>query len=109
MSQVVVMPQGHVVKYPESEDDWVQITTVPSNILGVLIVADGTNDPTVGVYDGTESSHTLRLPQIDFEADYKGYNGVMLTFRLPCLNGICIYAISDGAFDVSVYYSFYPI
>lgn len=109
MTQQVIMPQGHVDSYDEDDAGWEQIVTAPVNLLGVLIVSDGLNDPTVGVYDGTEASHTIRLPQTVFEADYKGFNGAMLTFRLPCKNGLCIYTASDGAFDVSVYYSFHPI
>lgn len=107
MTQLVIMPQGHVKTYTTAASH--QVETSPVNLLGILIRTDGVNDPTVAVYDGTAESNTVRIPSTEYEADVKGLNGVMLTFRLPCPNGLLVVISGDGARTVSVYYSRHPI
>ena len=107
MTQQVIMPQGHVTTYTTTGEK--QVETSPVNLLGLLVRTDGLNDPTVGVYDGTAASNTVRIPLTEYEADVKSLNGVMLTFRLPCPNGLLVVITGDGARTVSVYYSRHPI
>ena len=65
---------------------------------GLLIGTDGTNDPTVTLFDNTSAAGTEIIPTVTYDASVLGLNGVSLPpGGIHCTNGIyCEIAISEG-------------
>ena len=72
---------------------------------GILVGTDGTNDPTISVYDNTSAAGTELVPTCEFDASAKGYNGVMLNQGVDCSNGIHVaITLAAGNVEIIVYY-----
>lgn len=75
--------------------------TGKSALTDVLIGTDGLNDPTVSVFDGTDSSGEEKMPTNTYDASKLGLNGVV--WQNPRLMETGIYVlIALAAGDVEV-------
>lgn len=74
-----------------------------SDILGILVETDGTNDPTVTVRDNTVASGDAVMPATTFDASALGLNG-FTGLRIPCKTAIHVVIVCAGAAKVYIYY-----
>lgn len=70
-------------------------------LLDILIGMDATNDPSVSVFDGTDSSGAEKLPTNTYDASKLGLNGVVWQFARKMDTGIYV-LIDLAAGDVEV-------
>lgn len=76
-------------------------------LLDVLIGMDGTNDPAISVFDGTDNSGVEKLPTNTYDASKLGLNGVVWQFARLMETGIYV-LISIAAGDVEVVVGYRP-
>lgn len=72
-----------------------------------MLGMDGTNDPTVTIYDhATAASGNEVVPTNTYDASALGANGVMFPERVACENGIVVdVVLGGGNLEVTLYYS----
>lgn len=66
---------------------------------GLLIGTDGTNDPTITVYDNTADSGEEILPTNTYDASALGLNGVV-SLDIHCKNGLYVAITCNGTVEV---------
>ena len=71
---------------------------------GFLLGTDGTNDPTITVYDNIASSGREIVPTTTYDASALGLNGAMIAVELECNYGIFVDITCAGACEVVVIY-----
>lgn len=83
------------------------VYTGKSLLFDILIGLDGVNDPTISVFDGTDSGGVEKLPTNTYDASKLGLNGV--TWQIPRLMDTGIYVlIALAAGDVEVVGGYRP-
>jgi len=71
----------------------------------MLIGTDGSNDPTITVYDNTAASGNEVIPTVTYNSGINGLNGVTLPGAgVRCENGIYIAITCSGNVEVTIYY-----
>lgn len=76
-------------------------------LFDILIGMDGTNDPTISVFDGTDSTGEEKLPTNTYDASALGLNGVIWHFARKMETGIYV-LIAIGGGDVEVVGGYSP-
>lgn len=80
------------------------ITTRPCELTGFLLGMDGTNDVNdLAIYNGHDNGGEEIIPTCDYEADYKGLNGVT-GIRRDCADGMYLEFTCAGTAEVVVFY-----
>lgn len=80
------------------------ITTGPGELTGFLLGMDGVNDVTdLAIYNGQDNGGEEVIPTCDYEADYRGLNGVV-GIRRDCADGMYLEFTCAGAAEVVVFY-----
>lgn len=74
---------------------------------GFLVFVDGTNDPTITIYDNNAASGETIIPATTYDAVYYGNQGFMPGFPIVLDNGIHL-VISIGAGSCKVVVLFRP-
>ena len=75
----------------------------PGIFCGVLVGTDGTNDPTITIYDhASTTSGTEVMPTTTFDASALGLNGFMPGFGILCQNGLYVEISCAGTVEVTV-------
>lgn len=70
---------------------------------GFVLGCDGVNDITdLTIYDGLDATGDEIVPTSDYEADYKGLNGVV-GLNVACSNGIYCEFTCAGTAEVSLF------
>jgi hypothetical protein len=82
----------------------VQIYTGAGLLFGMQLGTDGTNDPTITIYDNTAASGTELVPTAAYEADYKGLNGFTCAYGKQFDTGLHIEITCAGTVEVAVDY-----
>jgi len=74
---------------------------------GYLVGCDGSNDPTVSIYDNaTAASGTELIPTATYDASALGMNGAMFPEAVMAANGITVsVTLGSGTCEVVVLYS----
>uniref|UniRef100_A0A6M3KH57 Uncharacterized protein n=1 Tax=viral metagenome TaxID=1070528 RepID=A0A6M3KH57_9ZZZZ len=67
---------------------------------------DGTNDPTVSLYDSTTATGTELAPTTTYDSSALGLNGFMIGHGyVECNNGLYVeITLGAGAVEIIVYY-----
>ena len=74
-------------------------------LMGFLVGTDGTNDPTITMYDGTATSGNEVVPTNTYDASLLGLNGFMMDGSgIICDHGVYCEITCVGAVEVVVYY-----
>ena len=77
----------------------------PCRLMGFLIGTDGTNDPTITVYDGTTNSGDEIVPTNTYDASILGLNGFMLDgMGIGAYDGLYCEITCSGVVEVVIYY-----
>ena len=76
----------------------------PAILCGMLIGTDGSNNPTITVYDSTDNSGTEVVPTAEYDASVIGLNGYAPGYGKSCKNGIYVEITCAGTVEVSVDY-----
>ena len=76
----------------------------PALLFGILIGTDGSNNPTITVYDSTTNSGTEAVPTAEYDATALGLNGFAPGYAKSCKNGIYCEITCAGNVEVSVDY-----
>ncbi len=76
----------------------------PAILFGLLIGTDGTNDPTLTVYDNTTGSGKEVCPTNTYDASALGLNGFMPGAGIFCENGIFV-DNDQTSTEVTVFYT----
>lgn len=76
------------------------VSAVPCFFMGFLLGLDGSNDPTVTIYDNTTNSGNEIIPSNTYDASALGLNGAVLPHPRYCQNGVYAY-VSQGAGGVT--------
>lgn len=73
---------------------------------GYLVGVDGTNDPTVSIYDSITAAGTEVAPTTTYDSSALGLNGFMIgNSYVECDNGIYVeITLGAGAVEIIVYY-----
>lgn len=80
------------------------VTSKPAELTGFLLGTDGVNDISdLTIFNGTSNSGDEVIPTSDYEADYKGLNGVV-GIRRDCADGIYCEFTCGGAAEVTVFF-----
>ena len=64
------------------------ISNIPCFFLGFLLGLDGTNDPTITIYDNTTNTGNQIIPTNTYDASQLGLNGAILPYPKYCKNGV---------------------
>jgi len=65
------------------------ISAIPCFFVGFLLGLDGTNDPTITIYDNASAGSGKEIvPGNTYDASALGLNGVVLPFPKFCQNGV---------------------
>lgn len=77
----------------------------PCYLIGVLLISNGTNDPSVILYDDPDSAHGTVLAELGFDVDVLGKDAdpFFPTKPIRCENGIWVVVSGTGATAI-VYY-----
>ena len=85
----------------------------PCFLHGFMLGMDGSNDPTVVMYNcGTSTTvgKTVIVPSNTYDSGALNLNGAMATERVYCSEGIAVeVTLSAGACDVTLLYSSRPV
>ena len=73
-------------------------------LFGMQLGTDGTNDPTVTIYDGLTAAGTELVPTAAYEADYKGLNGFTCAYGKQFDTGLYVEITCVGTVEVAVDY-----
>ena len=76
----------------------------PAVLLGMLIGTDGSNNPTITLYDSTDNSGTEVVPTAEYDATVIGLNGYAPGYGKSCKNGIYCEITCAGTVEVSIDY-----
>ena len=68
---------------------------------GFILGTDGSNDPTITIYDGTDNSGGEVVPTADQPADQKGWYG-LIHYNCLCRDGIYVEITCSGTVEVVV-------
>lgn len=71
-------------------------------ILAFLIGTDGSNDPTITIYDGTDNTGTEIVPTTTYDASALGINGAMFGFRKTCKTGCYVEISCSGTVEIVI-------
>jgi hypothetical protein len=80
------------------------ILTGQGLLFGLQLGTDGVNDPTITIYDSLAATGKEVIPTAEYEADYKGLNGVIMSYGKQCDIGIYIEISGSGTVEVAVDY-----
>lgn len=69
---------------------------------GFLLGTDGTNDPTITIYDNTTNSGRELVPTTTYDASALGLNGAMIPCELEANKGVYAEITCAGACEVVV-------
>lgn len=77
---------------------------------GYIIGTDGTNNPTITIYDGTSTSGEEIIPTAEYDAAALGVNGVVLSENasIECKTGIYVSITTSGTCEVVAIYTPIP-
>ena len=78
------------------------VHTGPCWLYDMLIGTDGVNDPTITVYDGTDTSGEEKIPTNTYDAALLGLNGVIFHAKRKCSKGIYVEISCAGAVEVVI-------
>ena len=76
----------------------------PAILMGMLIGTDGSNNPTVTVYNSTDNSGAEVVPTAEYDATVIGLNGYAPGYGKSCKNGIYCEISCAGAVEVVIDY-----
>lgn len=71
---------------------------------GFLLGTDGTNDPVVTIYDGTDTTGTEIVPTATYDASALGVNGYTPLAPIECHTGIYVEITCSGTVEVVTNY-----
>lgn len=72
-------------------------------LYGILIGTDGTNDPTVTVFDNTSAAGNEVIPTVTYDASLQGLSGATMPGEgILCKNGIYVEISVGGGGSVEV-------
>lgn len=80
----------------------------PCVFYGYIVGMDGTNDPTITIYDNSNAASGHEpVPTNTYDASVLGVNGAMLPADgTRCRNGLyCYTTIGAGAVEITIYYN----
>jgi len=81
------------------------VTDRSCRLMGFLVGTDGTNDPTITMYDGIATSGNEVVPTNTYDASFLGLNGFMIgDVGIKCDHGLYCEITCAGAVEVVVYY-----
>lgn len=73
-----------------------------------LLGMDGVNDVKCSIHNGTADTDPVVIPQNTYDAQAFGLNGVALTVRIPCPDGIYFDVDSGSNYEAVIGYEEYP-
>jgi len=80
------------------------ITTSPAVLLGMQLGTDGSNDPIVTVYNGTDNTGGEIVPTATYDASALGLNGFIGAYDKKAYSGIYVEITCAGAVEVTIDY-----
>ena len=81
-----------------------KVSDGPALLFGMYIGTDGSNNPTVTVYDSTTNSGTEAVPTAEYDATTIGLKGYAPGYAKSCKNGIYVEITCAGTVEVTVDY-----
>ena len=76
------------------------VTTKPAGLVSMQIGMDGTNDPTITIYNGTDNSGVEVVPTNTYDASLLGLSGFEGATIKDCPNGIYLEITCAGDCEV---------
>ena len=73
-------------------------------LFGIQLGTDGTNDPTITVWDGVGAAGVRLLPTAGYEADYKGLGGFTCAYGKSFITGLYVAVACAGTVYVTIDY-----
>lgn len=81
------------------------ITAKSAWFYGFLLGMDGGNDQAITIFDNASEASGIEVaPTNTYDASALGLNGVIIPYRVHCLNGIYVLISGGGAVEITVFH-----